>query len=190
MGEKENDIKNEMIEPAFEDGDAVEAAAAENESVDEVTDLKRQLEAQKNDYLRLAAEFDNYRKRTTREFATLVKTANENLIGDLLEVLDNFERAFRSREEKPEFEAYHKGVSLVYDRINAILGRNGLKRFESLGQKFDPNLHEALMQIDDSGKEPDTVAVEIEPGYLLNDKVIRHAKVGVVKMAGSGGENK
>lgn len=171
-------------------GEELPAAAAATETIDEATALQRQLEDKQNDYLRLAAEFDNYRKRTTREFASLVKNANENLIGELLEVLDNFERAFKSRDENPDFDAYHKGMTLVYDRLTALLGRAGLKKFESIGQKFDPNLHEALMQVEAADQEPDTITVEIQSGYELNDKVIRHAKVGVVKAAEPKEENK
>lgn len=188
MGETDNKLTEEAIDQKSGEESLAEAAATE--TVDEASAVQRQLEEQKNDYLRLAAEFDNYRKRTTREFASLVKTANENLVGELLEVLDNFERAFKSREEKPDFEAYHKGMTLVFDRLTAILGRAGLKRFESVGQKFDPNLHEAMMQVEAADQEPDTIAIEIQPGYELNDKVIRHAKVGVVKAAEPKDENK
>jgi len=188
MGETDNKLTEEAIDQKSGEESLAEAAATE--TLDEATAMQRQLEEQKNDYLRLAAEFDNYRKRTTREFAGLVKTANENLIGELLEVLDNFERAFKSREEKPDFEAYHKGITLVHDRLVTILGRAGLKKFESIGQKFDPNWHEAMMQVDAADQEPDTIALEIQPGYELNDKVIRHAKVGVVKAAEPKEENK
>lgn len=140
-----------------------------------------QLEKAKDDYLRLAAEFDNYKKRTARDFANLVRTANEGLIVELLDVLDNFERAFKSREENPDLDAYHKGIKLLYDRLSETLAREGLKRFDSVGLKFDPRLHEAVMQVDGADSEPDTIALEIQPGYTLNDKVIRHARVGVVK---------
>ncbi len=191
MKNQDEDMKSNDVTPESGASDSAESVVADaSEPTDEVTLMKKQLDDQKNDYLRLAAEFDNYRKRTNREFSTLVKSANENLIGELLEVLDNFERAFKSREEKPDFEAYHKGMSLVYERLNAILGRNGLKKFASLGEKFDPSLHDAMIQVEDGEKEPDTIALEIEPGYMLNDKVIRHAKVGVTQAANVNGENK
>jgi molecular chaperone GrpE len=145
-----------------------------------------QLEKAKDDYLRLAAEFDNYKKRTARDFANLVRTANEGLIVELLDVLDNFERAFKSRDENPDLDAYHKGIKLLYDRLSETLAREGLKRFDSVGLKFDPRLHEAVMQVDGGDSEPDTIALEIQPGYTLNDKVIRHARVGVVKARDDG----
>jgi molecular chaperone GrpE len=143
--------------------------------------LTEQLDKTRDEYLRLAAEFDNYKKRTTRDYVNLVKTANEGLIVELLELLDNFERAFRSREENHDAEAYHKGVSMLYDKLLDVLSREGLKRFDSVGQMFDPRLHEAVMQVEDDGAKPDTVATELQAGYTLNDKVIRHARVGVVK---------
>ena len=158
-----------------------ETATPVEPAADEVTMLKQQLEEQKNDYLRLAAEFDNFRKRTRRDIADIVKSANESLISQLLDVLDNFERAMKSQGEKVDLEAYSKGVALVYDKLNGILTNAGLKKFESIGEAFDPRLHEALMQVEADDKEPDTIALEMLPGYTLNDKVIRHAKVGVVK---------
>jgi molecular chaperone GrpE len=142
--------------------------------------LTGQLDKARDEYLRLAAEFDNYKKRTTRDYVNLIKTANEGLIVELLEVLDNFERAFKSREENRDAEAYHKGVSMLYDKLLDVLSREGLKRFDSVGHVFDPRLHEAVMQVDDDGAEPDTIATELQAGYTLNDKVIRHARVGVV----------
>jgi len=146
----------------------------------QIAALTGQLDKARDEYLRLAAEFDNYKKRTTRDYINLVKTANEGLILELLELLDNFERAFKSREENHDAETYHKGVSMLYDKLLDVLAREGLKRFDSLGQVFDPRLHEAVMQVDD-GAEPDTVATELQAGYTLNDKVIRHARVAVVK---------
>ncbi len=147
----------------------------------QIAALTGQLDKARDEYLRLAAEFDNYKKRTTRDYINLVKTANEGLIAELLELLDNFERAFKSREENHDAEAYHKGVSMLYDKLLDVLSREGLKRFNSVGHIFDPRLHEAVMQVDDDGAEPDTVAAELQAGYTLNDKVIRHARVGVVK---------
>ncbi len=143
--------------------------------------LAGQLDKARDEYLRLAAEFDNYKKRTTRDYVNLVKTANEGLIVELLELLDNFERAFKSREENHDAEAYHKGISMLYDKLLEVLSREGLKRFDSVGQIFDPRLHEAVMQVEDDDAEADMVATELQAGYTLNDKVIRHARVGVVK---------
>jgi molecular chaperone GrpE len=161
------------------DAEPAEEAAP---STDELAaDLPRQVEKSRDDYLRLAAEFDNYRRRTAREFAAVVRNATEDLIVELLDVLDNFERAFKSREENPDLEAYDKGIKLLYGKLVEILSREGLQRLESVGQTFDPRFHEAVAQVESEEQEPDTVAIEVQAGYSLNDKVIRHAKVGVVK---------
>lgn len=177
-------LKNNSEEEVVDTEVAADVQAEPTTTVsgeNEVDLLRQQLEEQKNDYLRLAAEFDNFRKRTRRDTADIIRSANESLIIQLLDVLDNFERAMKSREESVDFETYSKGVALVYDKLNSILGNAGLKRFNSLGEPFDPRLHEALLQVESDDKEPDTVANELSPGYTLNDKVIRHAKVGVTK---------
>lgn len=176
-------------EPA---GESAEEAPDVEENVEEVEQptpreeekiaaMERQYEELHDRFTRLAAEFDNYKKRTTREYSNLIKSANEQLISGLLEVLDNFDRAFESKEKGTDLESYDRGMKLVYNRLMDTLSRAGLKKFASVGQKFDPNLHEALTQVEDEEKEPDTVAQEFQPGYYLNDKVLRHAKVGVVK---------
>jgi molecular chaperone GrpE len=175
-----------------EKGNSESAAADERNDVNgsgeavltaeqQIAALTEELERARDEYLRLAAEFDNYKKRTTRDYVNLVKTANEGLIVELLELLDNFERAFKSREENPDAEAYHKGISLLYNRLLEVLSREGLMRFDSVGQVFDPRLHEAVMQVEDDEAKADTIATELQAGYTLNDKVIRHARVGVVK---------
>ncbi len=186
MNKDTEGLKNDTNEEVVDSEITTEAeAVAEPETApaaqDELAVTRQQLEDQKNDYLRLAAEFDNFRKRTRRDLADIIKSANESLILQLLDVLDNFERAIKSREENVDFEAYSKGVALVYDKLIGILTNAGLKRFDSLGEQFDPRLHEALMQVEAVDKEPETVAVELLPGYTLNEKVVRHAKVGVVK---------
>lgn len=182
MNQETEGSKRTSIDDTTDDSATIEKTAiASDSAVDEVTMLKQQLEEQKNDYLRLAAEFDNFRKRTRRDVADIIKSANESLISQLLDVLDNFERAVKSQGEKVDFEAYSKGVALVYDKLNVILTGAGLKKFDSVGEAFDPRLHEALMQVEADDQDPDTIALELLPGYTLNDKVIRHAKVGVVK---------
>lgn len=175
-------LKNNSNEEIEEVEAATEAESkATTAEPDELTLLSQQLEEQKNDYLRLAAEFDNFRKRTRRDVSDIIKSANESLIIQLLDVLDNFERALKSHDENVDMEAYSRGIALVYDKLLSILSNAGLKRFDAVGEPFDPRFHEALLQVEAEDKEPDTVANELLPGYTLNDKVIRHAKVGVTK---------
>ncbi len=139
---------------------------------------KKQLEDR---VLRLAAEFDNYKKRTAREFEQLVKTANENLILHLVEVLDNFERALDSAHNAKDFDAFHQGVELIYQHLRELLAKQGLKAIEALGQPFDPHHHEAVLQIEDQEHPQETVVTEIKRGYMLADKLLRPAQVVVSK---------
>jgi molecular chaperone GrpE len=139
---------------------------------------KRELEDR---VLRLAAEFDNYKKRTAREFEQLVKTANENLILQLVEVLDNFERALGSSDNAKDFDAFHQGVELIYQHLREMLAKEGLEPIEALGKPFDPHHHEAVLQVEDQEHPQETVVNEIQRGYMLADKLLRPARVVVSK---------
>lgn len=164
-----------------------EAGIEETKEV-QVDLLKEQLEKTEKEYkeledrlLRVAAEFDNYKKRTVREFQSIIKNANEELISQLVETLDNFQRALDSAKNSSDFDSFHKGVELIYQHFRDILAKEGLKEITAIGEPFDPHLHEAVMQ-QESDKFPDgTVMDEISKGYMLNDKVIKHSKVIVSK---------
>jgi molecular chaperone GrpE len=131
--------------------------------------------------LRLAAEFDNYKKRTAREFQQLVKTANENLILQLVDVLDNFERALESANSAKDFDAFHKGVELIYQHLGELLAKEGLQPIEAIGQPFDPHQHEAILQITDQEHPKEMVVNEVQRGYMLGDKLLRPSRVVVSK---------
>lgn len=164
-----------------------EAGIEETKEV-QVDLLKEQLEKTEKEYkeledrlLRVAAEFDNYKKRTVREFQSIIKNANEELISQLVETLDNFQRALDSAKNSGDFDSFHKGVELIYQHFKDVLGKEGLKEIKAIGESFDPHFHEAVMQ-QESDKFPDgTVMDEISRGYMLNDKVIKHTKVIVSK---------
>jgi molecular chaperone GrpE len=133
-------------------------------------------------YLRLAAEFDNYKKRTARQFAEIVKNANEELIQDLLGVVDDFNHALQtvgasdSLNQPPKDDSILAGIKMIYEKFLGVLKSRGVVQIEALDQPFDPQYHDAVMQLP-SDKEEGTVVGVISPGYLLNNKVIRHAKV-------------
>lgn len=149
---------------------------------DEVEKYKHELEESKDKYLRLAAEFDNFRKRTAKERLELFQTAGKDVIMDLLEVLDDSERALKQIEESKDVEAVREGTALVFNKLRNILQSKGLQRMEAIGKDFDPELHDAVAQI--AAPTPDLkdkVVDEISKGYYLNDKIIRHAKVVVGK---------
>ncbi len=152
------------------------------------TKLKEKLEkmeaelGQKHEQLlRVAAEFENYKKRVNREFAALVKTANENLIKQLLPVLDNLERALNHSKTDGNLSSLREGVEMIFGQLLELLGKEGLKPIEAVGKPFDPHLHEAVLQVEDNEHPSGTVVDEIEKGYMLNDKVLRHTKVVVNK---------
>lgn len=131
-------------------------------------------------YLRLAAEFDNYRKRTLKEKADLVRLAGENIISELLPVIDDFDRALQSLDDNTEAGALKKGVEIIHTKLKDFLKQKGVKEIEALGNDFDTDLHEAVTKIpvEDKKKKGKIVDV-VEKGYLLHDKVIRYAKVVV-----------
>lgn len=137
----------------------------------ELTDLK-------DKYLRLYADFENFRRRTAKEKVDLIANANEGLLVKLLPVLDDFERALKSAETTSDVNALKEGVHLIFNKFYKVLESKGVKSMESVGQVFNPDLHEAITQFpapsdDLKGKVID----ETEKGYFLNDKVIRFAKV-------------
>jgi len=146
----------------------------------EIEELNIQLAESKDKYLRLFAEFDNFKKRSMKERLDTLKTASQETLSALLPVLDDFDRAKKSADDDASTEQFSEGVTMVYNKIYNVVGSKGLKKMETTGEEFDPELHEAITKIpapseDMKGKVIDT----IESGYTLNDKIIRHAKVVV-----------
>ena len=133
-------------------------------------------------YLRLQAEFDNYRKRSFKERAEFIKFANEGLIIELLSILDGFERGVKSAEHKKDYELLHQGVDMILKQLHSLLETKGLSRIKCLGQKFDPHQHEAMEVIDGEDVEEETVVDELQPGYLFEGRIIRPAKVKVARV--------
>jgi molecular chaperone GrpE len=129
-------------------------------------------------YLRLYSEFDNYRKRTNRERSELLKTANQEVISDLLTILDDFERAIKSNEEVTNCNALKEGMVLIYQKLSGLLIKKGLKPIVAIGEDFDTDYHEAITYLAAPSNEMrGKIIDQVEKGYLLNDKVIRYAKV-------------
>lgn len=148
---------------------------------DPVADMQGQLDELKDKYLRLVAEFDNYKKRTARERIELEQMASKNLLLSIIPALDDFERARKISEEENSPEPFSEGVKLVYHKLITALKSKGLQAFDPTGEPFDAELHEAITELDMgpamSGKVIDTV----ERGYKLNDHIIKYAKVVVGK---------
>jgi len=148
-------------------------------SILQAEELQKQVHQYKDMLLRKAAEFDNFKRRMENETANVVRFATESLIDDLLPVLDDFERSLKHGKESKESDALLKGVELIYLKLVKVLEGRGVKAFETVGKEFSVDYHDALMQMPREDLPPHTVIEEVEKGYMLNDKVIRHAKVVV-----------
>jgi len=149
-------------------------------SQDELEAAQKQAAEYREHLQRLAAEFDNYRKRVLKEQTRAVEMAAEPLVRRLLEVLDEFDLALMAAEQKPDFDRFLHGVDLVYAKLKEILRSEGLERIEAEGKPFDPSLHEALMQGGRAEGDP-VVADVLRPGYTMKGRVIRPAGVKVVR---------
>ena len=150
-----------------------------NKVENQIIDLKTELKEEEDKYLRLFAEFENYKKRTTKERIDLYKTAGQEVIGSLLPVLDDFSRAIRE-SKKMKNSADFVGLELIFNKFNDILKTNGLLDLEvQKGDSFDPELHEAISQIKTDKKDSGKIIDIIEKGYKLGDKIIRFPKVVV-----------
>jgi molecular chaperone GrpE len=150
----------------------------ENQTDEKVITLQTELAELKDKYLRLFAEFDNYKKRTAKEKLDLIRTASEDLMQQLLPVLDDFDRAKKSADDENSDETFTEGVSLVYSKLYATLQHKGLKPMDTSETKFDPELHEAITKIPAPNKKLKGKILDfIEKGYYLNDKIIRYGKV-------------
>lgn len=147
----------------------------------EVKKLKEENALLKDQLLRKVAEFDNYKKRTERDFYDRVQNANERLIGSLLPVLDDFERSLAHASDANNTESLLEGVELVYKKMYSLLEKEGLKPLDAIGHDFDPDKHDALMQVESKDHDSGTIVDEHLKGYQLNDKVLRHSQVIVAK---------
>ena len=148
----------------------------------ELEKYKQEIAEWKDKFIRQAAEFDNFRKRSAKERLDLVQTAGKDVIVSLLDVLDDSERAQKQLESTPEAGPVVEGVSLVFNKLRSVLQARGLKPMESIGRDFDPDMHEAITEVPaPSEKLKGKVLDEVQKGYYLNDKIIRFAKVVVGK---------
>ena len=146
----------------------------------ELEDAQAVIEEQKDKYLRLSAEFDNYRKRTMKEKAELILNGGEKSISSILPVIDDFERAIKTMETAKDVKAVKEGVELIYNKFMAVLAQNGVKVIETKDQPLDTDYHEAIAVIPAPSEEQKGKILDcVQTGYTLNDKVIRHAKVVV-----------
>lgn len=147
----------------------------------EIEKLKAQIDQLNDKYLRQAAEFDNFRRRTAKERIELIQTAGKEVITDLLEVLDDSERAQQQLEKANDIPQIKEGIQLVFNKLRNKLQARGLKPMQAEDTAFDPDLHEAITEMEAGEDKKGKVVAEVQKGYYLNDKIIRHAKVVVGK---------
>lgn len=178
----DNNMENETISKEDEQPESSEGSE-DNASEAAAEDNSKKAEAEENGdakYLRLMAEFQNYKKRVAKEKSDIHSYANEKIVTELLEVLDNFERALAT-DNSTDVEGYAQGMKLIFDQLLGVLTKSGLVEVKALGEEFDPNMHNAVMTADSEEYDSNKVCNVLQKGYTLNGKVIRPSMVTVAK---------
>ena len=174
---KEEELKEEQTEQEAEGAsDKEEVEVTVEEPKDE---WKEKYETLNNQYIRLAADFDNFRKRQDSERESLLKYGAENTVKKLLEVMDNFDRGLKALETIDDVEKAKECYTLAYKNFNDVMGKIGVEVIKAQGEDFDPNMHEAVMQTPTGETPENTIIAELQKGYKLGDKVLRPALVNV-----------
>jgi molecular chaperone GrpE len=164
-----------------EGAESGEGAAAAAPPVDPVAEAKAEALRFKEQWMRSAADFDNFRKRSRKELEDTRKAGREELLKDLLPVFDNLERAMTSAERATEVKPVSDGLKMVLRQFTDTLGRSGITKVPTVGNLFDPSLHEAIQQVETDEHPAGTVVAEVQPGYLQGDRLVRAAMVVVAK---------
>ena len=166
--------------PIEENDIEAEKLATEIESLrGELEQLRKDTEESRDHYLRVLADFDNFRKRQRDEVKRRISIAKEDIINKLLPVIDNFKRALDSAEAQHSYESLVEGVSLTLRQINDILEKEGVQAIDSVGQEFNPELHEAMMRTETDEYPENTIIEEFEKGFIIDDRVLRPSRVRV-----------
>ena len=178
----DNNMENETTSKEDEQPESSKSSE-DNASEATAEDNSKKAETEENSdakYLRLMAEFQNYKKRVAKEKSDIHSYANEKIVTELLEVLDNFERALAS-DNSTDVEGYAQGMKLIFDQLLGVLTKSGLVEVKALGEEFDPNMHNAVMTADSEEYDSNKVCSVLQKGYTLNGKVIRPSMVTVAK---------
>jgi molecular chaperone GrpE len=179
--EKPQNLENleEKTEDSFENEQTTENKTEESEKQN-FSEQEEKYNSLNDNYLRLMAEYDNYRKRTIREKAELIKTAGESVLINILPLIDDFERGMNAAEKTDDINALREGILLIYNKFTAFLKQNGVRVIETEGKDFDTQYHEAITMLPVADEEQKGKIIDcVQKGYMLNDKVIRFAKVVV-----------
>lgn len=184
--ELNSQTEEETVEEVFaenEASDQTEEIPAQEEQQDpmeqKVAELEGKLEEADNRYLRLQADFDNFRRRSRIELEASAKYRAQSIITDLLPAIDNFERALKMDVDNEQAKSLKQGVEMVYRSLLDALKNEGVEVIEAVGKEFDPHLHQAVMQAEDENYGPNIVVEEFQKGYMLKDRIIRPAMVKV-----------
>ena len=181
--EQDNENKEVVLEETQEntqvETEQQEEMPVEENQKEEVNPLQEKFDTLNNQYIRLAADFDNYRKRQEQEKEALLKYGAENTLKKMIEVLDNFERGIKAIETVEDCEKVKECYNLAYKNFTDVLTKAGLETIKAEGEEFDPNYHEAVMQTPTSEKPENTIIAELQKGYKLGDKVLRPTLVNV-----------
>jgi len=179
ISEQEENKSEELGQNENIDADAAEKSEAK------IAELEVQLKEWQDKFLRKAAEFENYKRRTENDQFNLINYAAESFITKLLPVVDDFKRSMEHIDDLENNKSVKEGIKLVYEKLLKLLNEQGVKKMQTKGEPFNVDFHDALMQRKDTSVPPHTVLEEIESGYLYRDKVIRHAKVVVSEESSS-----
>jgi len=155
-------------------------AAGEGEG-DPLTEAKAEAARMKDQWMRTAADFDNFRKRSRRELEDMRKAGKEELLKEFLPVFDNLERAIQSAQKATDVKAVSDGLAMILKQFDSTLGRAGIQRVPTIGSMFDPSQHEAIQQMETDEHPPGTVVAEVQPGYKEGERLVRAAMVVVAK---------
>jgi molecular chaperone GrpE len=191
--DKHEDEQNKIIEPEENIEEIANEIEEKNEklidkSEEKIAELEAQVKEWQDKFLRKAAEFENYKRRTENDQFNLINYAAESFIIKLLPVIDDFERSLKHIDDDNTVDAVKEGIKLVYEKLLKVLDEQGVKKMQVKGEPFNVDYHDALMQRKDDSVPPHTVLEEVEKGYLYRDKVIKHAKV-IVSEETSSDEN-
>jgi molecular chaperone GrpE len=182
LSEPEKTPKTEAI---VDEGEAPpsrpQPSAAPSEDLDPLAKAQAEAAKMKEAWIRTAADFDNFRKRTRREIEDARKAGREEILKELLPVFDNLERAIASSRNAPDVKAVVDGLGMILKQFESTLGRVGITKVATTGSSFDPQVHEAIQQVETSDHAPGTVVAEVQPGYMMGERLLRAAMVVVAK---------
>lgn len=174
-----NDQHNETIDEVLKEQQTEQQEENEAQEDPRIEELTKLAEENQQRYLRAQADFDNFRRRTQKEKEDLAQYASMKLIGQLLPVVDNFERAVAAASANQDFEALAKGVDMIFRQLEQTLQQEGLKAMDAVGEPFNPEFHQAIMTVESDEHEEGIIVEEVQKGYILKERVLRPAMVKV-----------